>query len=76
MPTRRGLSTPATQLTKTAVRTLASLAGFAPRIAHQIDSLDLVEDLIIAGYGVGLLPIGRPTSRGVKVFPLAEPKPC
>jgi DNA-binding transcriptional LysR family regulator len=57
-----------------AVRTLASLAGFVPRIAHQIDSLELVEDLIIAGYGVGLLPIGRPTSAGVKVLPLSEPK--
>ena len=43
-----------------AVRTLASLAGFVPRIAHEIDSLELVEDLIIAGYGVGLLPIGPP----------------
>ena len=57
---------------ETAVRTLASLAGFAPRIAHEIDSLDLVEDLIVAGYGVGLLPIGRPTSRGVKVLPTAR----
>ena len=47
-----------------AVRTLASLAGFTPRIAHEIDSLDLVEDLIVAGYGVGLLPIGRPTHPG------------
>jgi hypothetical protein len=28
----------------------------------------------VAGYGVGLLPIGRPTSRGVKVLPLSEPK--
>ena len=56
------------------MRTLASLAGFVPRIAHQIDSLDLVEDLIVAGYGVGLLPIGRPTSSGVKVLPLAEPE--
>jgi DNA-binding transcriptional LysR family regulator len=59
---------------ETAVRTLASLAGFAPHIAHEIDSLDLVEDLIIAGYGVGLLPIGRPTCRGVKVLPLPEPE--
>jgi DNA-binding transcriptional LysR family regulator len=59
---------------ETAVRTLASLAGFAPRIAHEIDSLDLVEDLIVAGYGVGLLPIGRPTGRGVKVLPLSEPE--
>jgi DNA-binding transcriptional LysR family regulator len=57
-----------------AVRTLASLAGFVPRIAHEIDSLELVEDLIIAGYGVGLLPIGRPTAAGVKVLPLSEPK--
>jgi DNA-binding transcriptional LysR family regulator len=59
---------------ETAVRTLASLAGFVPRIAHEIDSLDLVEDLIVAGYGVGLLPIGRPTSGGVKVLPLAQPE--
>ena len=57
-----------------AVRTLASLAGFTPRIAHQIDSLDLVEDLIVAGYGVGLLPVDRPTHPGVRVLPLSEPK--
>ncbi len=57
-----------------AVRTLASLAGFTPRIAHEIDSLDLVEDLIVAGYGVGLLPIGRPTNPGVTVLPLSDPK--
>jgi DNA-binding transcriptional LysR family regulator len=57
-----------------AVRTLASLAGFVPRIAHEIDSLELVEDLILAGYGVGLLPIGRLTTAGVKVLPLSEPK--
>jgi DNA-binding transcriptional LysR family regulator len=49
---------------------LGALAGFAPRIAHQIDSLELVEDLILAGYGVGLLPVGRPTGLGVKVVPL------
>jgi DNA-binding transcriptional LysR family regulator len=58
-----------------AVRTLASMAGFAPKIAHQIDSLDLVEDLIVAGYGVGLLPIGRRTASGVKVLPLADANP-
>jgi len=57
-----------------AVRTLASLAGFTPRIAHEIDSLDLVEDLIVAGYGVGLLPIDRPTNPGVTVLPLSEPE--
>ncbi|MGZ8803385.1 MAG: LysR family transcriptional regulator [Mycobacterium sp.] len=58
---------------ETAVRTLASLAGFTPTIAHQIDSLDLVEDLIVAGFGVGLLPIGRPTGPGVTVLPLRDP---
>lgn len=57
-----------------AVRTLAALAGFSPRIGHEIDSLDLVEDLIMAGFGVGLLPMGRPTSGGVKVLPLPEPQ--
>lgn len=56
-----------------AVRTLAALTGFTPRIAHQIDSLDLVEDLILAGYGVGLLPLNRPARRGVSVLRLAEP---
>lgn len=56
-----------------AVRTLASLAGFTPRIAHRIDSLDLVEDLIVAGLGVGLLPAGRPTRPGVRLLELSEP---
>lgn len=56
-----------------ALRALAALAGFTPRIAHQIDSLDLVEDLIIGGYGVGLLPVGRPTAAEVTVMKLADP---
>lgn len=56
-----------------AVRTLASLAGFTPRIAHRIDSLDLVEDLVVAGLGVGLLPAGRPTGPGVRLLELREP---
>jgi DNA-binding transcriptional LysR family regulator len=56
-----------------AVRTLASMAGFTPRIAHQIDTLDLVDDLIIAGYGVGLLPLGRRPRDGVTVLPLTDP---
>ncbi len=56
-----------------AVRTLASLAGFTPHIAHRIDSLDLVEDLIVAGHGVGLLPLARPRRPGVRVLALPEP---
>jgi hypothetical protein len=49
------------------------LAGCAPRIAHQIDRLELVEGLILAEYGVRLLPVGRPTGSCVKVVPLADP---
>jgi DNA-binding transcriptional LysR family regulator len=56
-----------------AVRTLGALAGFSPRIWHQIDSLDLVEDLIVAGHGVGLLPAGRSPRPGVRVLPIADP---
>jgi DNA-binding transcriptional LysR family regulator len=56
-----------------ALRALGVLAGFTPHIAHQIDSLDLVEDLIIGGYGVGLLPMGRPTMPGVRVMKLTDP---
>ncbi|AGB23828.1 transcriptional regulator [Mycobacterium sp. JS623] len=56
-----------------AVRTLAAMAGFTPRIVHQIDSLDLVEDLILDGYGVGLLPINRPTRNGITILTLMDP---
>lgn len=56
-----------------ALRTLASMAGFTPRIAHRIDSLELVEDLIVTGHGIGLLPRGRATRRGVRVLPLTDP---
>ena len=45
------------------MRTLASLAGFVPRIAHEIDSLELVEDLILAGYGVGAAADRTPNHR-------------
>ena len=31
------------------IRVVASLAGFEPRIAHRADSLDLVQDMIVAG---------------------------
>jgi DNA-binding transcriptional LysR family regulator len=55
------------------VRTLAAIAGFEPRITHQIDSLELVEELIVAGLGVGLLPADRPTGPGVALIPLSEP---
>lgn len=56
-----------------ALRTLASMAGFIPRIVHRIDSLELMEDLIVSGHGIGLLPRGRATRRGVRVLPLTDP---
>jgi DNA-binding transcriptional LysR family regulator len=56
------------------VRLIASLAGFEPEIAHHADSLELVEDLIVAGLGVGLLPADRPPAEGVRLVPLRNPR--
>jgi DNA-binding transcriptional LysR family regulator len=56
------------------VRTVASLAGFRPRILHRADSLELVEDMIVAGLGVGMLPTGRRAGPGVSVCPLRSPE--
>jgi DNA-binding transcriptional LysR family regulator len=55
------------------IRTIAAMAGFIPRITHQADSLDLVQDMITVGLGVGLLPLGHDTRPGVRIFPLAAP---
>jgi DNA-binding transcriptional LysR family regulator len=54
------------------VRIIASLAGFEPRIAHRADSLELVQDLIVAGLGVGLLPADQPPVRGVRLLELRQ----
>jgi DNA-binding transcriptional LysR family regulator len=59
---------------ETVVRTLGSLAGFTPRVTHQADSLALVQDLIVAGLGVGLLPADQPTVAGVRLVPLSDPE--
>ena len=56
------------------VRAIASLAGFEPRITHRADSLELVQDLIVAGLGVGLLPADGPLSRGVRLVALRRPE--
>jgi DNA-binding transcriptional LysR family regulator len=56
------------------IRTLASMAGFTPRITHRADSLDLVQDMITAGLGVGLLPLGHPVRPGVRLLPLTGPR--
>jgi DNA-binding transcriptional LysR family regulator len=56
-----------------ALRTLASRAGFIPRVVHRIDSLELIDDLVVAGRGVGLLPRGRASRRGVSIVRLRDP---
>ncbi|MBF9072652.1 LysR family transcriptional regulator [Streptacidiphilus fuscans] len=58
---------------ETVIRTLASMAGFTAHLTHRSDSLDLVEDMITAGLGVGLLPMDRPTVPGVRLLPLTGP---
>jgi DNA-binding transcriptional LysR family regulator len=55
------------------MRTIASMAGFEPHVTHQCDSLDLVEDLILAGLGVGLVPADRQTRPGIRLLPLTNP---
>jgi DNA-binding transcriptional LysR family regulator len=55
------------------VAALAAQAGFTPRIVHRADSLDLVQDLVAAGLGVGLLPEAAPTQPGVRLLPLRGP---
>ncbi|GGM84105.1 LysR family transcriptional regulator [Dactylosporangium sucinum] len=58
---------------ETVVRALGALDGFEPRIAHRADSLELVQDLIVAGLGVGLLPALLPLQPGVHLLPLRSP---
>jgi DNA-binding transcriptional LysR family regulator len=55
------------------VRTLASMAGFTPEIEHEIDSLDLVQDLIASHMGVGLLPTWLTPRIGVRILTLDNP---
>lgn len=56
------------------LRIIGSLAGFEPRIRHEADSLDLVEALIVADMGIGLLPGDRKPSPGVAILPLKQPE--
>ncbi|MBM6622315.1 LysR family transcriptional regulator [Micrococcaceae bacterium RIT802] len=59
---------------ETVLRMISSMAGFEPDLRHQSDSLDLVEDLILAGLGVGLLPGDRPRRDGITILPLRDPE--
>ena len=44
---RTGSSTPAAPPTRRWCGTIASMAGFEPRVAHRADSLELVQDMIV-----------------------------
>ncbi|WP_250556363.1 LysR family transcriptional regulator [Pseudonocardia lacus] len=57
-----------------AVRTVASMAGFEPRIVQRIDHLDLVQDMIAGGFGVGLLPAALPLRPEVRLIALHDPR--
>ena len=56
------------------IRIVASLAGFRPRVMHRVDSLELMQDLIAAGLGVGLLPADQRTVSGVSLLSLTGPE--
>jgi DNA-binding transcriptional LysR family regulator len=57
------------------VRTLAALAGFEPHIAQRADSLTLVQEMILAGLGVALLPADYPRTAGISLRRLRNPEP-
>lgn len=56
-----------------ALRILASLEGFPLRITHKVDNIELAQELIRSGMGVGLLPEDRTLLPGVTLLPLRAP---
>ena len=55
------------------VQRMCADAGFTPRIVHRIDTLELFEELVAAGLGVGVVPrLSTTTRRGVAHAPLGE----
>lgn len=52
---------------------IAALAGFVPRFTHRADGLELVQELIAAGLGVGLLPADEPLHEDVRLLALDDP---
>ncbi|MGW7683206.1 LysR family transcriptional regulator [Kribbella sp. NPDC054772] len=57
------------------IRTIAALAGFEPRVTQRADSLQLVQEMIVAGLGVALLPAAYPKTTGVSLRRLRDPEP-
>lgn len=57
------------------VRTLAALAGFEPNVTQRADSLHLVQEMILAGLGVALMPANHPKAAGMSLRRLRDPEP-
>jgi DNA-binding transcriptional LysR family regulator len=57
------------------VRTLSALAGCTPHIAQRADSLPLVQEMILAGLGIALLPANYPKTAGISLRRLHTPEP-
>ena len=68
-----GSSTPATPPTRWPCGSSRRWPASSPRVAHRVDSLDLVQELIVAGLGVGLLSEDEPLRAGVRLVPLRDP---
>ena len=49
---------------------LCALAGWTPTIAHRVDNLDLVADLVLAGQGISVLVADAPQAARVRTVPL------
>ena len=58
---------------ETVLAAIGALAGVVPRLRHRADSLELVQDLIVAGLGVGLLPADDPLREGVRRLEIRDP---
>ena len=70
---RDWIGNPRNSREETVLRVVAAMAGFEPRITHYADSLDLVDDLVRSGAGVGLLPMARRLREGITLIPLRHP---
>ncbi len=70
---RDWIGNPRNSREETVLRVVAAMAGFEPRITHYADSLDLVDDLVRSGAGVGLLPMARRVRDGITLIPLRHP---
>lgn len=56
-----------------AVRRLCGNAGYAPTIRHYADSLGLVQELVAAGLGVGLMAVTEPQTAGITLLSVTDP---